>query len=285
MKHVRTALIVIVALVFGYMLLGEFLLPANVPRSGFFCEQLPDRWVRVAEDGTRVPFTVPGHTDADITLETTLRGDFSKAVGKYLKTAAAEETTLYAPSASVLVVDDNDMNLDVIEGLLRDTKIRLDLVTSGRACIERVKQHKYDCILLDQMMPEMNGSETLQELRRAHLTGTTPIIALTADAIVGAREACIREGFTDYLSKPIKFEELEAALKKHLPPALQTTKDELERMTGAPPDTLTAAGPEGALCKLAVDDIVMVSVNGKHTRLVTEVCELNELNLRRQRNA
>ncbi|MBO4914916.1 MAG: response regulator [Oscillospiraceae bacterium] len=144
-------------------------------------------------------------------------GDFSRAVSEHMKDAATEETTLYAPAANVLVVDDNEMNLEVIEGLLRETAIKLNLALSGRECIEKVKQHKYDCILLDQMMPEMTGEETLRELRRLNIVGTTPIIALTADAIVGAKESYIAKGFTDYLSKPVKYERLEKLLKRYLP--------------------------------------------------------------------
>ncbi|MBE6910387.1 MAG: response regulator [Ruminococcaceae bacterium] len=144
-------------------------------------------------------------------------GNFSRAVGSYPEDAGAEETTLYAPDAAVLVVDDNEMNLEVIEGLLRETKIRLDLALSGRACIEKARQRRYDCILLDQMMPEMTGEETLGELRRPDIIGATPVIALTADAIVGARESYIAKGFTDYLSKPVKYADLEKTLKKYLP--------------------------------------------------------------------
>ncbi|MBE7008771.1 MAG: response regulator [Ruminococcaceae bacterium] len=144
-------------------------------------------------------------------------GDFSRAVVESAQAAAAEETTLYAPDARVLVVDDNEMNLDVIEGLLCDTKIKLDRALSGRECIEKAEQRKYDCILLDQMMPELTGEETLRELRRLDVLGTTPVVALTADAIVGAKESYIAKGFTDYLSKPVKYEKLERSLKKYLP--------------------------------------------------------------------
>ncbi len=143
-------------------------------------------------------------------------GDFRRAVADRAE-AAAEETTLYAPGASVLVVDDNEMNLDVMEGLLRDTKIRLDLALSGRECVEKAKSRRYDCILLDQMMPEMTGEETLRELRRLDVLDGTPVIALTADAIVGAKESYLAKGFTDYLSKPVKYEKLEHTLKQYLP--------------------------------------------------------------------
>lgn len=144
-------------------------------------------------------------------------GNFSSAVRNYLSSMEIDEVGLYAPSARVLVVDDNDMNLDVMEGLLRDTKIQTDYVISGDECIEKVKETKYDCILLDQMMPKKSGEETLAEMRELNILKDTPVIALTADAIIGARESYITKGFTDYISKPVKYEVLEAVLKEYIP--------------------------------------------------------------------
>lgn len=150
-------------------------------------------------------------------------GDFGKAVSSYIRDMELEETTLYAPEAYVLAVDDNEMNLEVMEGLLRDTKIRLDLVLSGEECLAMAEKKKYDCILLDQMMPKMNGEETLKELKRRGLANETPVIALTADAIVGARENYLAMGFDDYLSKPVKYDKLEQTLKQYLPKEKQLT--------------------------------------------------------------
>ncbi|MCR4605201.1 MAG: response regulator [Eubacterium sp.] len=144
-------------------------------------------------------------------------GDFSKAVNEYLNNIETDEVHLFAPDASVLVVDDNEMNLEVVEGILKDTQMRVDLAGSGEECIEKVSEKTYDCILLDQMMPEMNGEETLQELKKRDVLRDTPVIALTADAIIGAKESYISKGFTDYISKPVKYSELEALLKKYIP--------------------------------------------------------------------
>ena len=144
-------------------------------------------------------------------------GDFSKAVSRYISEIETEETTLYAPEARILIVDDNEMNLEVLEGLLRDTRIKMDLATSGPECIEKAKKGSYDCILLDQMMPDMNGEATLKELKRLDVLGDTPVIALTADAIVGAKESYIAMGFNDYLSKPVKYDLLERLLKRYIP--------------------------------------------------------------------
>ena len=150
-------------------------------------------------------------------------GDFSKAVKEYLDRIEADEVQLYAPGARVLVVDDNEMNLEVMEGLLRDTKIKADFVDSGAKCLEKVSKEKYDCILLDQMMPGMSGEDTLKAMEQQELLGETPVIVLTADAIMGAREIYISKGFTDYLSKPVKYEVLEQTLRKYLPKEKQLT--------------------------------------------------------------
>lgn len=144
-------------------------------------------------------------------------GDFSKAVRNYLSNIEIDEVGLYAPNAKVLVVDDNEMNLDVMEGLLRDTRIQVDYVDSGALCIEKAQSTKYDCILLDQMMPGMSGEETLAEMKEQGILNGTPVIALTADAIIGARESYIDKGFTDYISKPVKYEVLENVLKIYIP--------------------------------------------------------------------
>lgn len=151
-------------------------------------------------------------------------GDFSKAVSEHMSAQEAEATTLEAPEARILVVDDNEMNLEVMEGLLRDTGIKLDFADSGRLCIELAEKDHYDCILLDQMMPEMNGEETLRELKKRGLSEGTPVIALTADAVVGARESYLAAGFSDYVSKPVKYTQLEETLKKHLPKEKQRVR-------------------------------------------------------------
>ncbi|MCR5093575.1 MAG: response regulator [Lachnospiraceae bacterium] len=170
--------------------------------------------------GSTFAITVP----QKVVLSTPI-GDFSRAVKNYLDNIEMEEVGLYAPDARLLVVDDNEMNLEVMEGLLRDTKIRTDLVDSGAACIERIKENRYDVVLLDQMMPGMNGEETLNELRNRELLHATPVIALTADAIIGAKENYIAKGFTDYLSKPVKYEALEKLLKEYLPREKQLIRE------------------------------------------------------------
>ncbi len=119
-----------------------------------------------------------------------------------------------APDADVLVVDDNPMNLNVIKGLLRATKMFVTTATSGEECLDKIKYGKFDVILLDHMMPGMDGVETVAKIREDH--PDLPVYALTANSAAG-EEFYISKGFTGYLSKPIDSRALELAIMKHLP--------------------------------------------------------------------
>ena len=124
-------------------------------------------------------------------------------------------TNFCAPNAEILVVDDIQTNLSVISGLLELYQISTDAATSGRQAIEMAQQKRYDMVLMDYRMPEMDGIETTRRIRELGIT--TPIIALTASAAVGAREKMISGGMDDYLSKPIITIELAQMLRKWLP--------------------------------------------------------------------
>ena len=126
-----------------------------------------------------------------------------------------EELSFTAPDARILIVDDNDMNLYVTAGLLKRTEISVTLADSGAKCLECTAREEFDLILLDHLMPNMDGIETLKKLRERGIT--TPAIALTANALEGAKEEYLSAGFADYLSKPITGEALEAMILKHLP--------------------------------------------------------------------
>lgn len=146
-------------------------------------------------------------------------GDFSKRYQQYLNTSDDSPLSFLAPEAKILVVDDVAMNLKVVEGLLKETKIQIDTAVSGRECLECVKRKRYDIIFLDHMMPEMDGIETLQNMKSLadNLNRKTPVIMLTANAIVGAKETYMEAGFADYLTKPIRETELLETLLKYLP--------------------------------------------------------------------
>ncbi len=123
--------------------------------------------------------------------------------------------------ANILVVDDYDMNLKVSKGILGLFGIIPDLAFSGLEAIDKVQRKKYQIILLDHMMPELDGVKTLQKMRAENLIGSdTKVIALTANAVAGAREYYLDSGFDDYLSKPVSTENLEYILREFLPQEL-----------------------------------------------------------------
>ncbi|MEE1028640.1 MAG: ATP-binding protein [Agathobacter sp.] len=124
-----------------------------------------------------------------------------------------------APDARLLVVDDVKANLIVMKGLLKETEVRVDVAESGKECIKLCQKNNYDIIFLDHMMPDMDGIDTLKVLKSEDfgLSSGTVIIALTANAIAGAREEYLELGFDGYLSKPINAVELERAVMDNLP--------------------------------------------------------------------
>ncbi|MBE5849944.1 MAG: response regulator [Lachnospiraceae bacterium] len=162
-------------------------------------------------------------------IDRTPVGNFADNLSKMQYTGKEYKPALVAPKAKILVVDDNDMNLEVFEALLEDTKIGVTTARSGKECIEILRERSFDLIFLDQMMPGMSGVQTLEAMKRDDLAENTAVIALTADAIVGARENYIKEGFSDYLSKPVMYEALEEMLIKYLDPSLIQNEDEAVR--------------------------------------------------------
>lgn len=130
----------------------------------------------------------------------------------------AQQRYIYAPDARILIVDDNKMNLIVAAGLLKRNGIVPDRALSGNECMELAKKNKYHIIFMDHMMPGMDGIETYNQLRSSELIGDdTAVIAMTANAVAGARDNYISYGFAGYISKPIVVNKLEDELKKHLP--------------------------------------------------------------------
>lgn len=160
-------------------------------------------------------------------VDKTPLGDYNEHHTKNHEEKNSAKKFLTAEGARVLAVDDNDMNLKVISGLLKRNKIFPDLADSGLHGIEMVKKKFYQIIFLDNMMPVMNGIETLKKMRREKiLNDKTKVIMLTASAIAGMREIYLSEGFDDYLSKPIDVSELEKMLEKYLPSELIKFEEE-----------------------------------------------------------
>lgn len=129
-----------------------------------------------------------------------------------------------AKDARILVIDDTIVNLKVFKALLKTTGMTIDTVTSGNDALRIVKKYEYDMIFVDIMMPEMDGVEAMQEMYNQDnlVKGNTPMIALTANALAGAKEEYLSFGFVDYLSKPIEVEKLENVIIKYLSPDLVT---------------------------------------------------------------
>lgn len=145
-------------------------------------------------------------------------GNLKSIASKQISDNATRRQYLYAPDAKVLVVDDNKMNLTVVKALLKRSDIQLDFAMGGEECLEFTRNKKYDLILMDHMMPEPDGVQTLHLLRedKDNDNKHTAVIVLTANAIAGAAEQYIKEGFADYLSKPIVGDKLEEMLAKYL---------------------------------------------------------------------
>ncbi len=135
-----------------------------------------------------------------------------------------------APKASVLVVDDNAMNLKVMARLLLPYQIKVSMAGSGLEALEKLNENTYDCVFLDHMMPEMDGVETLHKIRKmpGAYFQSLPIIAFTANAIGGAREMFLAEGFDDFIAKPIELSVLERMLRRYIPAQKQIALEEQE---------------------------------------------------------
>ena len=127
-----------------------------------------------------------------------------------------------APMAKILVVDDNETNLMVISKLLRATKVQVDTARSGGECLEMLQKKVYHVILLDSVMPEMDGTEVLRVIRRQEsgMGYQTPVIAVTANASATDKQKYLEDGFDGYLAKPVDGALLEAEILKFLPDGL-----------------------------------------------------------------
>ncbi|MCR5324042.1 MAG: response regulator [Lachnospiraceae bacterium] len=123
----------------------------------------------------------------------------------------------HAPDAKILVVDDTEMNLTVMKSLLKRTRIGIDTAMSGSEAVRMSADTTYDVLFIDHMMPDMDGIETLKAIRGTGMSKDSPAVALTANAVSGARDRYLEAGFTDYLSKPVDGEKLEKMLIAMLP--------------------------------------------------------------------
>lgn len=146
-------------------------------------------------------------------------GDFEKQYRDSLQSIEDYHEKFIAPMGRILIVDDNAMNLAVAQGLLKGTRLQIDVAASGEECLELIKRKTYHLICMDHMMPVMDGVQTLHAIRalEGNPSRDIPVIALTANAVAGARELYLREGFQDYLTKPIDADKFENMLIEYLP--------------------------------------------------------------------
>ncbi len=165
--------------------------------------------------------------DQDIVDERDL-GTFTLASRVRAHSGETYRQSFEAPDAHILVVDDNDMNLMVVTKLLAETRIQIDTASSGAECLRLTQTHHYDCILMDHLMPEMDGIECLHALRvqPGGLCQDVPVVALTANAGSDNQLLYRKEGFSGYLAKPVSGALLEAAVLSILPKGLVQLNEE-----------------------------------------------------------
>ena len=157
-------------------------------------------------------------------------GDFESIMSRRMSETGQRRESFEAPEAKVLVVDDIDMNLVVFEALLKRTRMKIVTADSGKKCLELMKKEPFHIVFMDHMMPEMDGIETLHEIKK--LTDfpneKTPVIALTANALSGAKEFYLKEGFVDFLTKPIDADLLEQMVLSYLPKEFVQIKEDID---------------------------------------------------------
>lgn len=205
-------------------------------------------------------------------------GDYAARV-KESKSRKEKEDTINAPGARILLVDDNEMNLKVARNLLKLCKIKPDEALSGEETIEKMKNNSYDIVFLDHMMPGMDGIETLHKLKQEGLVpDETVMIALTANAVVGARENYIKEGFADYLSKPMEVRELVGKLVRYLPDSAYESTDIKDSPAGADlilefePEDEESINASGASEKVTGYDMQSLRESGIDTDAASTYC-------------
>jgi CheY-like chemotaxis protein/anti-sigma regulatory factor (Ser/Thr protein kinase) len=166
-----------------------------------------------------------------------------------IEKAALSGNVVATGDIQALVVDDNAINLKVALAYLAAHNIRADAVTGGKEALEKIKDRRYDIIFMDHMMPEMDGLETTACIRMGDDAWyqTVPIIALSANAVTGAKELFLESGMDDFIYKPIDAGELNRLLGKWLPEDAVTIKAAEESGAGFPAKTAADGAAGGGL--------------------------------------
>ena len=183
----------------------------------------------VTADQTLNALSMPAYS---IPIANVLNGN----TGKYAYAANTEALVKFtAPDARILIVDDINTNLKVAEGLLSPYGMRITTCKSGAEAVDAVRAEKYDLVLMDHMMPQMDGIEAMNRIREIGNCGydELPVVALTANAVSGMKEMFLKCGFNDYLSKPIDTVKLNAVLELWIPKGKQIPKTEAAQNAAA----------------------------------------------------
>ncbi len=183
-------------------------------------------------------------------------GNFKKKFEQTLHISEENSSNFTAPDAAILIVDDMSMNITVIQGLLKNTEIKIDAACSGMEAVNLAQNNPYDVILMDQRMPEIDGTQALHLIRKQNNGANvkTPVICLTADAISGAKEKYLAAGFTDYLTKPIEGDSLECLLLRYLPEnKIRLKKSDVKKLDEKKPAALTPEKVFSALRSIGVE--------------------------------
>ncbi|MCR4713154.1 MAG: response regulator [Treponemataceae bacterium] len=197
-------------------------------------------------------------------------GDYDVMKLRALEQAGGEyHESFQAPDAQILVIDDTPMNLTVFCGLLRSTRIQIDKAESGIQALNMAHDKKYDMLFVDHRMPKMDGIEMLKILRddETSVNQHSICIALTANAISGAKEMYLASGFEGYLSKPVDGAKLESVLAQMLPPEKVLKEgdegfikhDSSQAKSGGGTATDSAGGAKTGNAVLSADDAVAIS--------------------------
>ena len=185
------------------------------------------------------------------------------------------ETLFTAPEATILVVDDNPINLTLMKGLLKRTQIQVDTAASGKECLELTKQKCYHLIFMDHMMPEMDGVEALHLLRAdaSNPNQNAFVVALTANAIAGCREMYLEYGFNDYFSKPVQADKLDDFLLEYLPKELvhQNAVSVTESQSASKATAPVTPAPSISSELLEIDQTTGLSYCGDSPELYREI--------------
>lgn len=156
-------------------------------------------------------------------------GDFATRYKNGSEKESLGSEMLFAPAARILAVDDAELNLKVIRGLLKETRVQIDTALNGSQCLDMVQVRHYDLILLDNMMPMMDGRETFERMKRlsVNLCKDTPVVIMIAGPVPVDKESYLSVGIADYIPKPLMEEDLLRALKWYLPKHLVLTREDL----------------------------------------------------------